>query len=68
MNQVASHLANTKELAEALENGRLKGEGDNERADYFIFLWGMERVCVANYLIGGDQLLNSWIRLKLPLG
>lgn len=33
------------------------------KADYFIFLWRMERIYVASYLIGVDQLrliIKSW--------
>lgn len=34
-----------------------------EKADYFIFLWGKERVCVTYYLIGADQTIPDWLRL-----
>ena len=41
-----------------LQNGRLLqtgGEREKERVDYFIFLLGMRRAYVADYLTAADQ-------------
>lgn len=46
-----------------------------DRADYLIFLWGMETAHVADYLLGADQKTTDQLvkmtflgRLKLQLG
>lgn len=37
-----------------------RGGRDKERADSFIFLWGMERVYVADHLITADRNILDW--------
>ena len=32
-----------------------------QRADYHIFLWGMESAYMADYLIGADQKIPNWL-------
>ena len=55
MNWTASHLANRKELQRIVQM-----EGFcRQRADYHIFLWGMESAYVADYLIGADQKIPN---------
>jgi len=55
MNWTASHLANRKELQRLVQM-----EGFcRQRADYHIFLWGMESAYVADYLIGADQKIPN---------
>ena len=38
---------------------RQKGEGIKGRADDLIFLWAMEKVYVADYLIDADQKIPN---------
>ena len=58
------HLASRKDPRGAVRNGKfllVEGGRDKEKTDDLIFLWGMERVCVTNHLIGADQKVPDWL-------